>query len=226
MYDSQILEALPHYQAHKTFLPHIPKRFGEHGKKIFIIGESHYLPKEFDKQITAENWYTNPQNIYDFLSKDSVGWINTRGVIDYFSGPAKLARGHRIFQNLDYAYNEVFNGARLFESAVYFNYFQRPAEYEGGSIQVHKMDSQKALENLMGLNTILQPDLVIFTSTKAYKDFNNAPQESKSKLPVVESVPHPACAWWHKTSKNYGINSDGSSSTGKQKFQRIIKTLT
>lgn len=224
MFDSVILENLPHYRDHKTFLPHIPKGYGKNGRKIFIIGESHYLPKEYDRQITAENWYTNPSSIYELLSKESVGWINTRGVIEFFSGPAKLARGHRIFQNLDNAYKEVFNGDKLFDSAVYFNYFQRPAENQGGSIKVHKLDSETALANLTGLCSILQPDLIIFTSSKAFKDFNRtATKDTKNKLPQVEHVPHPACAWWNRTSRNYGYNSDGSTSTGKQKFMRIIK---
>ncbi len=224
MYDEQIIRQVPHYRNHKTFLPHIPKDYGK-GKKIFIIGESHYLPSKYDRQITAENWYNNPQSIYDLISQDSVEWINTRGVINFYSGPDKLARGHRIFQNLENAFAEIFKGIRVFENTVYFNYFQRPAEIQGGSIKIHKLDSEKALENLVGLNEILKPELIIFTSSKAFKDFNqNVSDDLRQVLPQVESVPHPACAWWNRTSRNYGLNSDGSTSTGKQKFQRIINT--
>lgn len=225
MYDEQITKQIPHYKDHKTFLPHIPKYYGKKGKRIFIIGESHYLPKEYDRQITVDTWYNNPESVYHLISENSVEWINTRGVINFYSGPAKLSRGHRIFQNLDNAFAETFKGNRVFENTVYFNYFQRPAEIQGGSINIQKLDSEKALENLKGLNEILKPELIIFTSSKAFKNFSqNASDDLRQKLPQVESVPHPACAWWNRTSKNYGLNSDGSTSTGKQKFQRIINT--
>ena len=225
MYDKQISSLISHYTDHKSFLPHIPENYGKKGVKVFIIGESHYLPKEYDRQINAENWYNNPQKIYDLISENSVEWINTRGVIKFFSGPQKLAKGHRIFQNLHNAFKEIYSESKLFESAVYFNYFQRPAEEQGGSIQIHSLDSQKAIENLAGLNKILKPELIIFTSSKAYRDFDrNADRWLKEELPKIESVPHPASAWWNKSSKNYGYNADGSPSTGKEKFKRIITT--
>lgn len=226
MYDHQITDQISHYRDHKTYLPHIPEGYGKKEKKIFIIGESHYLPQKYNGQITAETWYKYPDQIYALISKDAVEWINTRGVIKFFSGPEKLAKGHRIFQNLHNAFSESFKGEKLFENAVYFNYFQRPAEIQGGSIMINKLDSQKALENLIALNGILEPHLIIFTSSKAFKNFNaTAGKDVKKELMQIEHVPHPACAWWNKTSKRYGINSDGSLSTGKQKFQRIITTL-
>jgi hypothetical protein len=224
MYDNLIIDAFENYAKHPSYLPSIGNQYGKVGKKTFIIGESHYLPEKYNHLITPEDWYNKPDKVYRILAEDAKSWIDTRGVIEYFTSPNKLARGHRIFQNLHNAYSDCFPERRLFENAVYFNYFQRPAEKQGGSIQIHPLDSETALQNLIELNTILSPDLIVFTSTKAFKNFNHtADNKVKQTLPKIESVPHPACAWWNRTSKNYGLNPDGTLSTGRQKFQRIIQ---
>jgi hypothetical protein len=226
MYDKLIIDAFENYTKHPSYLPSIGNQYGKVGKKTFIIGESHYLPVKYNHLITPEVWYNKPDKVYRILAEDAQSWINTRGVIEYFNSPEKLARGHRIFQNLDNAYLDCFPGLRLFDNAVYFNYFQRPAEMQGGSIQIHPLDSEVALKNLVELNKILTPDLIVFTSSKAFKNFNHiASKEVKKSLPHIDSVPHPACAWWNRTSRNYGLNPDGTISTGKQKFQRIINTV-
>ena len=224
-FDHGLQMELNHLKLHPSYLPHIGLKYNEARTKTFIIGESHYVHKKHNNKFSADEWYNNPISIYEALDaecKSHRSWFNTRGVIDYYKTQEKLAKGHGIFRNLEAAYHTIDNEVKLFNECVYFNYFQRPSEVEGDSINVRVIDSKIALENLMVANKILLPDKIIFVSSKAYGNFmHHVSKEQKEHLPYVGSVPHPsASSWWNRKSKKYGIN--GESVTGKEKFQRIM----
>ena len=53
-YDEQ-LQTLVHYQNYPEMLPFIGTNYDSHEKKLLIIGESHYLPK--DTLVDVMKWY-------------------------------------------------------------------------------------------------------------------------------------------------------------------------
>lgn len=224
-YDFELKSRLKHLELHSAYLPHIGSRYNEARAKTFIIAESHYIPKVHNNKFSAQDWYTNPTSIYQVLddkSKSHKTWFNTRGIVRHYQTYSKQEKGHGIFKNLETAYHEINAEVKLFDECVFFNYFQRPSEVEGESINVQEIDSQIALENILVLSGVLKPDKIIFVSSKAYNNFiKHVSKVEKEKLPYIGSVPHPsASSWWNRKSKKYGLN--GKAVTGKEKFQRIM----
>lgn len=225
-YDEALKARLKLLQSHPNYLPYIGKKYEEATTKIAIVAESHYLPKRYNHQFTAAQWYHDPKSVHAVLDQDKdnpKGWCNTRGVVNYYLSAATIAPAHRIFSNLEKAFQELHKERKLLEECVYLNYFQRPSEKEGDSITIHQMDSAFAVENIMALVAVLQPDKIIFVSSKAHADFiKNTTKFQREKLPYIGAVPHPsASSWWNRKSPKYGLK--GQSATGKEKFLRIIK---
>ena len=224
-YDNLLKSKLDHLKKHSNYLPHIGKNFEQATRRILIVAESHYIAEKFNGLTSADNWYNNYDEIYKKLGSDS-GWFNTREVLkSYFNqrNAGKIQGGLTIFSNLETAYKKVFNNVNLFDECVYINYFQRPSEKKGQSINVDIRDNQVAKDNLLTLIDVLKLDKIIFVSSKAYNNFiANTSISHRENLPYFGSVPHPsASAWWNRKSKKYGIN--GESITGRAKFERIIK---
>ena len=225
-YDEQLTTKLNHLKIHSGYLPHIGVDYEQSRTKTFIIAESHYVHKAHNNKFSVMDWYSNPSSIYitlDGRHENDRNWFYTRGVVKHYQTSKKQPKGFGLFGNLEKAYKSIFKDINLFDECVFLNYFQRPAEVEGDSIKVHQIDSEVALENLMGLNEVLKPDKIIFVSSKAYNDFlNTVSKEQKENLPYVGSVPHPsASSWWNRKSTKYGLN--GEAVTGKEKFQRIMR---
>lgn len=226
IYDIILVSKLNHLKLHPLYLPHIGENYEVARAKMFIVAESHYIHSDHNHKFSVEEWYTNPEAIYfalDKRCKNDKNWFNTRGVIKHYQTVEKLVKGHQLFHTLEKTYQTLVKGVNLFDECVYFNYFQRPAEIEGGSIKVHKKDSEIALENLLVLSEVLKPNKIIFVSSKAYSDFiKNTTELQRNNLPYVGSVPHPsASSWWNRKSIRYGVK--GQSATGKEKFLRIMK---
>ncbi|MBX9886542.1 MAG: hypothetical protein K2Y30_01245 [Flavobacteriaceae bacterium] len=226
IYDDVLIARLKHLQLHPLYFPHIGDNYDVARTKTFIIAESHYVHSHHNHKISIEDWYSNPASIYSALDKRSINdknWFNTRGVIKHYQTAEKLVKGYGLFHNLEKAYQSLNKELKLFDECVYLNYFQRPAEVEGDSINIHRIDSEVALENLLVLIETLQPNKIIFVSSKAYDDFiKNTTEPQRKNLPYIGSVPHPsASSWWNRKSPKYGLK--GQSVTGKEKFLRIMK---
>lgn len=222
IYDEVLKTRLKNLMLHPNYLPHIGENYEVARAKTFIIAESHYLPEKYNNKFSAEDWYINPKSIYAVVTSDK-GWFDTRGVISEYQKSKPVSKGLRIFLNLELAFKELDKDRKLFEECVYLNYFQRPAEVQGDSINIHKIDSEVALDNLLVLIEVLQPHKIIFVSSKAYNDFiKNTSESQRKQLPYIGSVPHPsASSWWNRKSPKYGLK--GQSATGKEKFLRIMK---
>lgn len=216
-YDSTLSEKVPHLKNYPNYLPHISAGYPEASVKILIVGESHYLNKKYDDQVTADHWYDNPVDVTAML-KDNLSGMNTRLVIKDFNGPNRTIKPYRIFLNLESAYENVYANRNLFTECAYINYFQRPAERNGKSIKATSRDHQHAFENITALIETINPDKVIFVSRKAFDSYKAQVKDVDYKK--VNVVPHPACAWWNKKSPRYGVNNIPS--TGREKFMRII----
>ena len=224
-YDEELLLNLPHLQLHKNYLPHIGRNFEQSSQRIMIVAESHYIHEKYNGLISPKEWYGNPESIYAIIGSDK-GWFNTREVLQTYFRDKKnnaVKGGLKLFNNLEIAYKTVFKTSELFEECVFINYYQRPAESQGDSIQVHSLDSQVALENILTLIQVLRLDKIIFVSSKAHNDFKkNTTQKQRATLPYIGAVPHSAASsWWNRKSPKYGI--DEGLATGREKFQRIIK---
>lgn len=82
---------------------------------------------------------------------------------------------------LEIAYHEIYPEIKLFDECVYLNYFQGPSEMEGETINIHTLDSEVALENLMVINEVLKPNKIIFESSKAFYNYSsNISKEQKN----------------------------------------------
>lgn len=194
-------DQLPHYQAYPRMRPFIGRLYGQYGPKILLVAESHYLPEGGSLHLDAQCWYAGSEK--NFGTEDEPGWIHTRQIIDKKDGKWS-ARGHEIYRRLNRALSEVgyLGGGNLFRYVAFMNGFQRPA-IEGKSLNVQREDLEVATQTLNGVVDIIEPDCLIFVSSKAKRHL--------AKHLEVESrgVPHPACAWWYRASKH---------GTGKERF--------
>ena len=226
-FDNAIQEMIPFLNRVPKYMPHVGNNYSSAEQKIIIVGESHYLAKSLNNKISREDWYDNLEaTLQRIKDENSLNYIHTRGVlIDVLNG--EFNKAYTIFYNLNREYKSAFNSkeVELFEKAAYLNYFQRPAEITGDSINNNKRDNEVAYDNLIKLSSILKPDIVIFVSSKAFKAFKSENNKQKLSDFSYNTVPHAASAWWNKKSKNYGTNEDGSLRTGKQKFRAILKSL-
>lgn len=197
-------DQLPHYHAYPRMRPFVGRLYGQHGPKILLVAESHYLPPGSSLHLDAQRWYAGSEKD---LSVDEKPWIHTRNIIDK-EGGKWTAKGHEIYRRLNRALSEAgcSDGGNMFRYVAFMNGFQRPA-ITGKSLEVQKKDIEVATQTLNGVINIIQPECVIFVSTKAKKYLG--------KHLTIESkgVPHPACIWWYRTSK-YG--------TGKERFISLV----
>lgn len=217
IYDQVLSDTVKHLKNYPNYLPYIGENYDKAKLKVLLIAESHYLHKKYDDQISSDKWYDQSEEVLSKL-KDNLSGINTRLVVKDFNDANRNIKPYRIFLNLESAYQDVFEDAKIFKECAYINYFQRPAERNGKSIIANNRDHQYAFENLLILIETIKPDKVIFVSRKAFESY-------KSKIKLVDYskinvVPHPACAWWNKPTTKYGTNNIPS--TGREKFIRLI----
>lgn len=214
-FDQQLQEQLQHFKNYPQYLPFIGRAWQDQKEKILFIAESHYLPKNSNGKSNSESWYHNTS---ERLSDEERTWIDTRGVVKH--------AGHILFNNIKKAVFEAkqmdLNNDQLFERLGFYNYFQRPAEETGKSIQTSEIDCQVAYETLKAIASIIKPTVYIFVSKKAFNNFGY--WRVKENDVVFQNVrlfvvAHPTSAWWNKPYKA------GSSLriSGKERFIQIIK---
>lgn len=223
-YDEQLLAALPHLVNYPQLKPFIGSSWLHQQARILFIGESHYLPKATKIKNDSDNWYAGSS--IGFTGQE-LGNICTRDVIkDVETG--KFNKAYTIFYNLKKAVSQVYptyqSKSILFHNFGFYNYFQRPAEKTGGSINNSIVDNVIAYQTLKAMVAIAQPTVIIFVSKKAVKSFwSQNSKDEQYEFPKTYYVPHPACAWWHKPHKERYDSSEKTS--GRERFVKIIKTL-
>lgn len=210
---------------HPELAPFIGKKY-EHN--VLFIGESHFLPSEYDHKIGQE-WYYTPTTAYKFTPQ-ALAFLNTTAIIrhDVIESVVKNP-SHSIYRTIGDAYGEVFGKGdyrSALEYVAFSNYFLRPAEVCGGSIELNSWDEEVlSYQNLVALDKKLAPKRIIFVSKKARQSFhrvrhsadadNNA-QKLEAKMCVV---PHPASAWWNRPSASYANMS------GRELLRRILQEI-
>lgn len=237
-YDSE-LEQIPFYKFHPELLPFVGSRFNEYS--ILIVGESHYIDQTFesiryDNSYFLNHWWDGTHD--KIKSEPFAGWYNTRGVIEnYLKG--NRSKGHLIFTNLVKAFSECVldqkidsintENSQAFQYFAFMNFFQMPSIIRGEKYwyslwssdqstavelwNVCKEHSAKALDAVID---ILNPRVVIFSSTSAFGAYNESDHNHLHDS-LIEYVPHAGCSWWNRKSKKRGNRS------GKELFIDILK---
>lgn len=223
----ELQSRLEHLKQYPAYLPHIGKNYDEAKSKILIVGESHYVDAEHNNAFPADVWYTK----YDVVKASGVdhGWFNTREVVGSYlkrHHSGTLGGMYGFFKNLNAVYASFGMANNLFDDGAYMNYYQRPSQTHGKTINVHNLDRQVAFETLKVFYDLIQPSVIVFASKKAHHDFLNYQKRMAAIISAdVHQVPHPSSAHWNKSSKAYGLNEEGLPATGKQKFKRILKSI-
>lgn len=195
------------------------------GSRLLIIGESHYLPSGVTYHHDSERWYEGEeQELQEDISRNCMGdvekkkginYINTSGILRIRSSDSSIekrkkfsAKGHAIYRNVFSSMNSACIGSANYLDAVdhvaYYNYFQRPAEYTGGSIRVTKRDKEVAEVTFKHVLHTLKPDLIIVVSSKVGQVIK--PHLEGYKYAVTA---HPACPWWTRKTKK-GTNAQST----------------
>lgn len=171
-------------------------------KRLLVIGESHYLPKGSSKSSDVEAWYRSEEKD---LNELELKYISTRGIINKNYGENFKKKEHGIYRNFSKVINSVGHKysqpSKVMDHLVFMNFFQRPAEVNGGSIKVSAKDIEVATAVLAEVIQVHKPEMVIFTSSKAGK--YGAKLVRNLNIPVA-ITPHPTCQWWNRQAKSYG----------------------
>jgi len=206
------------YTFFPQMLPWVGNNYGIDCKKLLLIGESHYLPKDNEdiSLLDPKDWYNeiheydDESNIYDYT--------NTRGLLNGFSewnssnmykNPAK------IIQDLlnKYKHNDISKNPLSY--IAFYNYFLRPAVFTKSiKNKLQEQDIRIARDTFIEIVGVLKPDAVCFLSKLAYENFSTNVKQSFD-FPIG-SVPHPACSWWNKVS----YYSNGLK--GKEQFEKFL----
>ena len=217
VYDADLMQ-LVHYQNFPQMLPFIGDHYAK--TKLLLVGESHYLPEDSTIQQDDAIWYaSNLQSLTD----EEVTWTNTREAANNYIELGRAYKSLSIYSNPEnaiqiHAVNSKFDfqNKKGIEHLAFYNFFQRPAEVEGGSINATDLDATKVEETLAQIIKVIDPKFIVFTSSKAWDnlswDFINANPNIK-----FEVVPHPGCPWWNRVSKKCGGIS------GKEKFIKFLE---
>lgn len=192
-----------HYEKYPNLKPWVGSKFGQgETKKLLIIGESHYLPKGSTASHDAERWYLGNQGS---LTDKEKSWINTSGIIEHNMPTNFPNKSHWIYRNVAKEINKVFlgyeNSAHILNHVAFMNYFQRPAESEGGSINIRQQDLETSVSVVTDVVNTLKPDLVVFCSSKAGEHGASVIRELGVKC---VTAPHPSSQWWNRVAKSYG----------------------
>jgi hypothetical protein len=213
------LQDFYHYENHPQMLPFVGKYWGT-CKKLLVICESHYLPP-YSLPETIRDWYDLTVNE---LNDDEKEWTNTAKIVDETWYENK---SHNNFRNIDYAIIESgfkpdFKlGENSFCYISYMNFFQRPAEKTGDSINPQKVDLEIANETLTHVINVLKPDFLFFVSSKAWECFNKDWHKDLIASNRIGHSCHPTSPHWGIPSMKYSIDNV-TPLTGKQAFINFI----
>ena len=208
-YDGKLKE-IRHFGLHPEMLPFVGRNYPQ--TKILLLGESHYLSDDEDFEVKKmEGWYTKQSNEYAFKHP---GYFNTRDVVHNFLIGWR-SKAHSIFSNPAKALIEAWDLKDITDSEAYtafafFNYFQRPEANSGKSILLSKDDEESSAKVFNKIVEVLEPQLVVFLSKKAYESY--CPYKGKDEKFKIEEVYHPTCKYW---------NEEG----GKQKISGLFREL-
>jgi hypothetical protein len=177
-------------------------------KKLLIVGESNYFNDDVDSVFKdPQAWYTGTDKQHLIPEEKK------KDVSNY--------KGYKTFDRLCKSMNEVLNDTlceHVFEEAMFYNYFLRPATVRKNNKSFKKdctqLDREVAGIALCGIIELDKPDIVIFVSRYAHSEFKKYIELQQYELGIpFDFVNHPAHpASWHHRNGN-----------GKQKFEILLR---
>jgi hypothetical protein len=240
-YDEQF-NKIDIYKRYKFLMPFIGLNYNSNNKRILFIGESHFLPTETYSRIDNINlWYKKTQNEFNFSDLEE-SYLNTRNIISNdVIDSGYQNNSHSIYRNLGNEFANCFGHGDYNDSLKYisfYNYFLRPAEGQGDSLEPSWDDDVMSFLHLVEIDKILIPDAIIMASKKARDSFDIPRSHKKygylgdDVADKIFYVPHPANAWWNNefSIKNNYWNPKIKATTkekinGKDKLSLILRSL-
>jgi hypothetical protein len=199
-------------------MPWVGKKHPRSELKLLIVGESHYLDKDSSYHHDIESWYKG----INVTGKPDTGWFNTRGIISNGINTNWKSRSKAIYKNIEKALREskmlVSDDESVFVDLAFMNFFQRPAEVTGKSINVSEIDSLVSDEVFKSVIEIISPHIIIFTSSLAFRSAKKGMLLKHLKDIDISyaRTPHSGMPWWNREAKAYG------NKTGKNHFVDFI----
>lgn len=223
-YVSRLLKNIEFYQKHPMLCPFIGKEFDTH-KKIMLIGESHYLPKQSTCFLTKgmdsiAKWYQYDvswkqlhKEAYGF-SREDIAYMWTihvlyqylcgnhaKGTERMFGTPWKAMK-HCTSVRREFLLEKSVDTHEIAKHIAFMNYFIRPESTYGSFLHTIAMDEDMAYENLKRVIKELQPDHIFFLSNLAGKSFvkrayhdNDLPIRNMEEDCTFLHHPSTPCSW-------------------------------
>ena len=215
-------DAFAHYENHYQMKPFIGKYWND-SKKMLVIGESHYLPPDLDKNLINDlimNWYEISID-YEYIENDGKKEIGIKlyQMTDTASVVDNQSLG--IFKNIDKAIRETgFNPIEgVFCYIAYMNFYQRPAENRK-SINPSPYDVKMANETLKFVIDIIKPNYLFFVSSKSWSDYDKKIFNEQN----VGHSAHPSRNWcYNMESPDFSKYFSKEIVTAKESFMDFIK---
>ncbi len=187
---------------------------GKH-KKLMIVGESNYFPESLESESVfqdAEKWYK--WNDVGLIPESMLKPLNY--VSNWKEGSRTFDKVYKIIGEV-LAKHNIECKEELGHEITFYNYFLRPAFNPGkGSykkIKPQKNDYEVAGVALKEIISKLEPEVIVFVSTKAYDAFVKFLKNITPKLCRIHKVSHPSSVWWNRNGGIYG----------REKFRDVLE---
>ena len=234
-YDKKLKE-IEFYKTHPEYLPFVGDKYDEFrilqiGESHYI-GQT---PKteEFSIKYFQEHWWNSKcDDVFTHEHPNDVNWgswYTTRDVINRFF--ENTQKNYSIFSKPLDVFRRVCQPKNLrgdredYHYFAFMNFFQLPSLYSGESFwktleisaknqndedlayAVYKTAAQVSAGVLNDVIKAIDPAIVVFTSSSAWKAYRNYGCYADSQDgPVMIQTAHPGCCWWNRKKKN-GISS-------------------
>lgn len=191
MYDNKLLEMdfYKNSETHRLMLPYIGSEYEKY--KVLIVGESHYLGEDDDREKVKDfkKWLTDKNEIK--LIKPE--YINTRCVVKEHCNNNNKQPFFSMIKK------EIINVENFWNKVSFMNFFIVPSINGSREIEALKDMKEKSLENFENVLDIIKPNYILFLSKKSYCIF----EKSNSKyLKNTFGFGHPSSPWWSRKRKD------------------------
>ena len=191
MYDNKLLEInfYKNSKTHRLMLPYIGSEYEKY--KVLIVGESHYLGEDDDREKVKDfkKWLTDKNEIK--LIKPE--YINTRCVVKEHCNNKNKQPFFSMIKK------EIINVENFWNKVSFMNFFIVPSINGSREIEALKDMKEKSLENFENVLDVIKPNYILFLSKKSYCIF----EKSNSKyLKNTFGFGHPSSPWWSRKRKD------------------------
>jgi len=224
------LENIKHYKNHPQMIPFIGDNYGETYKKLLIVAESHYISDKDEHSIlrdskeyenTIKNWYNlnwKQLKVYDIESTNTTEIISKTNLVNDNNPSPHIAYSNINSAIQDNPLTKLKNGKKLFKHIAFMNFYQRPADTDGGSVMPIDEDNKFANNNLFEVIQILKPDFITILSSLVC---NNLETEKFSNY-IIGCSCHPISRWWNRRCSKYTNVFNKEKLNGKESFADFV----